>query len=522
MYINYKKVNRPQSPVSLIPSSSTRQAVIDKKGVRSIEGTPAISTYTDAISAISTTCDSEDEEEGHDSVKTNNSETSTKEKLQGWTPIVKKRKKTASTKGSTLGSGKASTSAKASTPGSTNTSQQTITPLAENTNPRKQPQPIPSESLGEPVVLYYNSGFSFPLSINSHGALTVKVILGLDQKIFSFTLSSTRRTITISTRDAKKYDISVDQDDLVCIFPAKKCQLYCTPVSLPTVRINSLTGQVGQDSAFKSETLKRNKNRPLSSLVDTCASEMEGLIVGTTMNRCDVYVGEGEFTSRLGLAGSIQRRSIFSMLKQQTDLFSICLRGRYRLGFGKRAQPPDTIKAIHLMDGFKYSKEYFILPIYSLRLGNETIISNSSGKKRVKRLNSSSKPIPGILHLEIQEICLPESIFLDCLNKIRKCTGLPIDKQTGRGGVLFDGINKATGNGKFPTLELYFRSSDHPTITLSPFQYLQPIKGTEKAKLLLLPLKKSEETEDCVILGNCILRERKTSFSLAQKSIWFW
>lgn len=313
--------------------------------------------------------------------------------------------------------------------------------------------------------LYKKGGYCFPLYYNTSN---YEIPVSIGGAVFSLVISTTRRTLTVSSKDTLIYSMEAEEEDLVSCFPNKQCQLYSGPV------------------IFINET-------------------DEGMV---KIPRYDFYVSEGNFQSRLGLLGGTDKRCIFTHLRLRTDLFCINLKNisDNLLTFGERATPPAHCNKIRLVNWITGKKDLIALPISRIQCGEV--------KYRFDR------QIPCIIHMETPRICLPQKLFNEIVDEINKKTGL-FTVST------MEDIEKVqTAKKKFPTLRIWILCEDGSELRLSihadNYTIQTQKKESQRISMAFAPVEKHTKLGPCIILGNTGLKGKRISISMSQKNAWIW
>lgn len=311
--------------------------------------------------------------------------------------------------------------------------------------------------------LYCKGGYCFPLIYNE---INYEIPVSINGKVLPLIISTVRRTLTLSSRDTYKCDLSAEEDDLVCCFPNKNCQLYCGAV----IFVNESSGK------------------------------------STRISKCDYYVSEGNFKSRLGLLGTTDKRSLFTHLRMRTDLFCLSLRNRQEnfLIFGERATPSPNTKRIKLQQWTYGKKEMLVLPCHYIKCS------------RMKY--AFKEGISAIVHLEMPDLCLPNSLYEELIKSIRRRTGLFTNNE------LIESQNKIESvRNKFPSIRLWIKCEDssYYKLIIYPEQYLVQRGKSKNYTIAAKPLAKNCATS-CVILGNIAFQRKRLSVSLSQNNAWIW
>jgi hypothetical protein len=311
-------------------------------------------------------------------------------------------------------------------------------------------------------VLFRDRGCTFRLLHNGFGFDIVVVIGG---RTIPLLLSTTRRTLTLSSKDTQKYALEVDEEDFVCSLPAKRSQLYCGAVT------------------FLEESSKN-------------------MIV---VPRQEYFVGDGNFKSRLGLIGCLDRKSIFTFLRLRTDMFSISFdeRSGGELCFGDDALPSERACPIELVEFYNTKKPLLVFECDRMDYGSHSY--------------KTDLHVKGIVHLEIPHLCVPLELYKKILTTIVTETGLfkhsPVET--------WERVRKHLHT--LPTLRIRIKATEDRTAELlvAPRNYIVPSNvDNEEVRLGILPVEQIQDVDPFIVLGNRIFMNKRTTFSLSKKKAW--
>jgi len=257
-------------------------------------------------------------------------------------------------------------------------------------------------------ALYNSEGFVIPLTRRQSGRSWQLPVCIAGNRVIWVGVSTARRTLTLSTSDLRYIKMRVPVDDLVCCLPAKSTQLYCSDLVIP----------VDED-------------------LQACAADGSGGIEpmrGVRVGRYDYYVGHGKFSSRIGLLGGPNRRSLFAHLRLPTDLFALCLvhsvdrpwrplgapaqasgHARNRalqsyLALGQAAKPPRRSVACRLVPVPGDAKGLLAVGVCAVHLGAVRYTFRSA--------------LCGIVHTEVAGLCVPARLFGALASEITRRSGL--------------------------------------------------------------------------------------------------
>lgn len=325
----------------------------------------------------------------------------------------------------------------------------------------------------EVVSLVYNKeGYTFDLHFDGTQYLLPISVGGATLNV---ALSTTKRTLTLSSREIEDKKVEVDRDDFLCCMPEKKCQVYCGEVSL-------------------------------------LQEESCGVI---ELVRFLYYVGEKCPKSRVGLIGGPNRLGLFSMLRQRTDTF--CFDGvKQKLHIGSKAAPPGNARIVRLMNWSEGTKNYLALPCTGWTIQGKRFCTKSQSNDNKSTQKGRTKPVPMIVHLEVPSLSVPSSVyqyFIKVLNDSTNLYSLDVFEDK-------DEVEKMIG--QLPTFTIHVKCEDGAEINLdiSPKQYLA-LTG-EKYSLMISSLEPREDNITCFAVGNCVFKDQKVTFSRDSQRAWFW
>ena len=191
---------------------------------------------------------------------------------------------------------------------------------------------------GLPPTLYNTGGFIVPLTRRKR---TWQLPVCIARQAVWVAVSTTRRALTVSTRDLRRARLAVPVADLVASLPAKRVQLYCSDVVLPVrdplaMRQRHTLGDRGSGDSrtvpgllswpsARDGSVPLRAHRQEQQQQHDARGSQEPPMAGVRVRRYDFYVGTGGFASRLGLLGGPNKRSLFVHLRLPTDLFALRL-----------------------------------------------------------------------------------------------------------------------------------------------------------------------------------------------------
>ncbi|AVK75942.1 hypothetical protein pneo_cds_335 [Pandoravirus neocaledonia] len=362
-------------------------------------------------------------------------------------------------------------------------------------------------------------------------------------------VSTTRRTLTVSTHDLREARLRVPANDLVCSLPAKRAQLYCSDVVIPV-----------EDPAGG------------------------GATAAIRARRFDFYVGRGRFASRVGLLGGPDRRSLFAHLRLPVDLFALRLdhprpsawiraddhrsyeggqerrqeydrrdqsgrkspgdrmaheqearRHRRRredswLALGAAAEPPEGAVSCALVPAPGDEKGILALAAAGL----------SVGRVRFDFL----EPLPAIVHAEVPGLCVPRELYDAIAEQIADASGLFC------GGASVERGRRALARAvsRLPHLSVVLHrdpnkpgSGGRVRLDVPPWAYTlwhrpRPLNDGRdddrsagggddggRLQLLISPLEAPEcDDHQCMVMGAACLSRCVAAFSIDRGRAWFW
>lgn len=373
-------------------------------------------------------------------------------------------------------------------------------------------------------------------------------------------VSTTRRTLTVSTHDLREARLRVPAGDLVCSLPSKRAQLYCSDVVIPV-----------EDPAGG------------------------GATAAIRARRFDFYVGRGRFASRVGLLGGPDRRSLFAHLRLPVDLFALRLdhprssawiraderppsdgggggqegqehdrrgrrgmvnhggnndsertartserEGRHRrrrrrredswLALGAAAEPPEGAMSCVLVRAPGDEKGIIALAAAGL----------SVGRVRFDFL----EPLPAIVHAEVPGLCVPRELYDAVAEQIADASGLFC------GGASVERGRRALARAvsRLPHLSVVLhRDPEKPggggrvRLDIPPWAYtlwhrprpLDDERANDRSagggddggrlQLLISPLEAPERDDhQCMVMGAACLSRCVAAFSVDRGRAWFW
>jgi hypothetical protein len=408
-------------------------------------------------------------------------------------------------------------------------------PLAERL-PDATPDRAPP-SIHQQAPLFNADGFVVPLARRKRTWQLPVCIAG--QAVW-VAVSTTRRTLTVSTHDLRQARLRVPAADLVCSLPSKRTQLYCSDVVIP---------------------------------VEDPSGDGDGATAAIRARRFDFYVGRGRFTSRIGLLGGPDRRSLFAHLRLPIDLFALRFdhpqpslwrhdpltaaplrqsdhtrhdarsreslidrerrapsRGRRRevswMALGAAAEPPEGAVSCALVPAPGDEKGIIALAAAGIRVG----------RVRFDFL----EPLPAIVHAEVPGLCVPHELYVAIAEQIASMSGLF------RGGASVERGRRALirAVARLPSISVVLhRDPNRPAgggrvrLDVPPWAYTlwhrpRVLRGSHgdgakddggRLQLLISPLEAPERNDhQCMVLGAACLARCVAAFSLERGRAWFW
>ncbi|ATE82170.1 hypothetical protein psal_cds_402 [Pandoravirus salinus] len=401
-------------------------------------------------------------------------------------------------------------------------------------SPREPPPPLP---------LFNADGFVVPLARRRRTWQMPVCIAG--QAVW-VAVSTTRRTLTVSTHDLREARLRVPAADLVCSLPAKRAQLYCSDVVIPV-----------EDPAG------------------------DGATAAIRARRFDFYVGRGRFASRVGLLGGPDRRSLFAHLRLPVDLFALRLdhprpsawrarrltddarattpsdgtrgpgsseapchpdqttarrRRRHRsrrrrrevswLALGAAAEPPEGAVSCALVHAPDDEKGVVALAAAGVRIGHV----------RFDFLD----PLPAIVHAEVPGLCVPRELYDAIVERIASASGLFC------GGASVERGRRALARAvaRLPHLAVVLHRDPERAdgggrvrLDVPPWAYtlwhrpravddVDGGGGTDdggRLQLLISPLEAPErDDQQCMVVGAACFSRCVAAFSVDRGRAWFW
>ncbi|QBZ80999.1 hypothetical protein pclt_cds_402 [Pandoravirus celtis] len=411
-------------------------------------------------------------------------------------------------------------------------------PPIEHNKDHRHGDARPRESPSPPPPLFNADGLVVPLARRKRTWQLPVCIAG--QAVW-VAVSTTRRTLTVSTHDLREARLRVPAADLVCSLPAKRAQLYCSDVVIPV-----------EDPAG------------------------DGATAAIRARRFDFYVGRGRFASRVGLLGGPDRRSLFAHLRLPVDLFALRLdhprpsawRARHMSGdtgattpsggaresgsrernypqdqptahrrrrrrrrrevswlaLGAAAEPPDGAVSCALVHAPGDEKGVVALAAAGIRVG----------RVRFDFLD----PLPAIVHAEVPGLCVPRELYDAIVERIASASGLF------RGGASVERGRRALARAvaRLPHLAIVlYRDPERidgggrVRLDVPPWAYTlwhrpRAVDGGGagdddggRLQLLISPLEAPErDDQQCMVMGAACLSRCVAAFSVDRGRAWFW
>jgi hypothetical protein len=386
--------------------------------------------------------------------------------------------------------------------------------------------------------LFNREGLVVPLSRRKRSWQVPVCIAG---QVLWVAVSTTRRTLTVSTGDIGRARLQVPAADLVCCMPAKRAQLYCSDVVVP----------VREPAPDRSDPRARDRRSATSGSDE---DDGDGRVAAVRVRRFDFYVGHGRFASRVGLLGGPNRRSFFAHLRVASDLFALRLDhpvpsawrereasdgddrrsgGSHRrtaaagradrswLAVGAAAEPPEGAACCALVRAPGDGKGLIAVAASGVRVG----------RTRFDFL----APVPAIVHAEVPGMCMPRELYEAVVDQIARASLLFRDGacvERGRGAL-------ARAVERLPEIAVALQRDPHDAsrgkvrLSVPPWAYtqwhrpraLEDGRGDDggRLQLLLSPLEPPERDDDqCMILGAACLSRCTAAFSVERRCAWFW
>lgn len=415
--------------------------------------------------------------------------------------------------------------------------------------------PLPPSSSQEPpptAPLFNADGFVVPLARRRRTWQLPVCIAG--QAVW-VAVSTTRRTLTVSTHDLREARLRVPAADLVCSLPAKRAQLYCSDVVIPV-----------EDPAGGDAT------------------------AAIRARRFDFYVGRGRFASRVGLLGGPDRRSLFAHLRLPVDLFALRLdhprpsawRAHRRTDAAAAAAPTTTPSGGHGGDGARGSRDRHHRAhqdqaterrqrhrrhrrrreVSWLALGaaaeppdgavscalvhapgdEKGVVALAAAGIRVGRVRFDFlDPLPAIVHAEVPGLCVPRELYDAIVERIARASGLFC------GGASVERGRRALARAvaRLPHLAIVLhRDPDRidgggrVRLDVPPWAYTlwhrpRAVDGAARGddpgddggrlQLLISPLEAPErDDQQCMVMGAACFSRCVAAFSADRGRGWFW
>lgn len=210
-----------------------------------------------------------------------------------------------------------------------------------------------TEPIQVPESLLNTKGLCFPMFYNGESYEIPMNILGVALPVV---LSSTHRSLSISSSDSGKFNMDAEEEDLICTLQHKKSQLYCGSVLF--------------------------------------TKEQQHTIV--CIPKYDFYLSEGTFQSRLGLLPKKYGRSIYNQLKMKHS--TMCI----------------NFVSSTLAIGYPMHKEISQCPLQSAKNDNNKLLKNVL-RMNITRISMNEKILcqgmVGIIHLETPYFALPKRMY---------------------------------------------------------------------------------------------------------------